>query len=102
MAPTAEIDVEVVYALPDEQIVMRLKITSGATVLQAIAQSGLLLRYPQISIATARAGIFGKIVALDAPLRTGDRVEIYRPLTVDPKEARRRRVKLRISKKSDT
>ena len=102
MAPTAEIDVEVVYALPDEQIVMRLKITSGATVLQAIAQSGLLLRYPQISIATARVGIFGKIAALDAPLCAGDRVEIYRPLTVDPKEARRRRVKLRSSKKSDS
>ena len=102
MAPTVEIDVEVVYALLDEQVVMRLQMAPGATVLQAIQQSGLLLRYPQISIATARAGIFGKIVALDAPLRTGDRVEIYRPLTVDPKEARRRRVKLRISKKSDT
>ena len=97
-----EIDVEVVYALPAEQAVMRLRLAAGATVLQAIQQSGLLVRYPQITLATARVGIFGKIVALDAPLSAGDRVEIYRPLTVDPKEARRRRVKLRISKKSET
>ena len=97
-----EIEVEVVYALPAEQAVMRLRLAAGATVLQAIQQSGLLVRYPQITLATARVGIFGKIVALDAPLSAGDRVEIYRPLTVDPKEARRRRVKLRISKKSET
>lgn len=97
-----EIEVEVVYALPAEQAVMRLRLAAGATVLQAIQQSGLLVRYPQITLATARVGVFGKIVALDAPLSAGDRVEIYRPLTVDPKEARRRRVKLRISKKSET
>ena len=97
-----EIEVEVVYALPAEQAVMRLRLAAGATVLQAIQQSGLLVRYPQIVRATARVGVFGKIVALDARLSGGDRVEIYRPLTVDPKEARRRRVKLRISKKSET
>ncbi len=102
MAPAVEIDVEVVYALPDEQAMTRLQMAPGATVMQAIQQSGLLLRYPQISIATARAGIFGKIVALDAPLRTGDRVEIYRPLTVDPKDARRRRVKLKNTNKTST
>ena len=95
-----EIEVEVVYALPAEQAVMRLRLAAGATVLQAIQQSGLLVRYPQIVRATVRVGVFGKIMALNAPLCTGDRVEIYRPLTVDPKEARRRRVKLRISKKS--
>ena len=102
MAPMVEIEVEVVYALPAEQTVTQLRLAAGATVLQAIQQSGLLVRYPQITLATARVGVFGKIVALDAPLSAGDRVEIYRPLTVDPKEARRRRVKLRISKKSET
>ena len=99
---TAEIDVAVVYALPDEQVAIRLQMAPGATVVQAIQKSGLLLRYPQITLATARVGVFGKIVTWDTTLNTGDRVEIYRPLTVDPKEARRRRAKLRIAKKSDT
>lgn len=90
-----EIEIEVVYALPAQQTVLLIKVAAGATVEQAILQSGLLERYPEISIATACVGIFGKIIALNAPLRAGDRVEIYRPLTVDPKEARRRRDKLK-------
>ena len=90
-----ELEVEVVYALPAQQRVLQLRVAAGATVAQAIIQSGLLTQYPEIKPATARVGIFGKIVALDAPLQNGDRVEIYRPLKVDPKEARRRRNKLK-------
>jgi uncharacterized protein len=85
------IDVEVVYALPAEQNLLRVRVAAGATVEQAIRVSGLLERYPEIDISTLRAGIFGKITALDTPLKAGDRVEMYRPLTVDPKDARRRR-----------
>jgi uncharacterized protein len=102
MAPAIlnDLVIEVVYALPAEQAVTGLAWTPGVTVAQAIRQSGLMLRYPEIDLTTAPVGVFGKIVALDTPLKAGDRVEIYRPLTVDPKEARRRRVKLRAAKKS--
>lgn len=98
MAAKAEIAVEVVYALPAEQVLVRLQLSPGTTVLQAIEQSGLPSRYPKIREAPLRAGVFGKLVALDDGLAGGDRVEIYRPLTVDPKEARRRRVIKKYSK----
>jgi putative ubiquitin-RnfH superfamily antitoxin RatB of RatAB toxin-antitoxin module len=98
----SEFAVEVVYALPTEQMLVRLQLPPGATVGQAIRQSGLLERYPEIALATVPVGVFGKIVTLDTLLQAGDRVEIYRPLTVDPKEARRRRVKLRAAKKSNS
>lgn len=99
MAPAAEIAVEVVYALPGEQVVVHLRLGPAATVGEAIKQSGLLQRYSQIDPALMRAGVFGSELPLDAPLADGDRVEIYRPLTVDPKEARRRRVALRAAGK---
>lgn len=86
-----EIDVEVVYALPAEQVLLHVRVAPHATVIQAIRASGVLERYPDITPETLQAGIFGDVVSLDARLKAGDRVEIYRPLTVDPKEARRRR-----------
>jgi uncharacterized protein len=98
MVPATEIAVEVVYALPAEQVIIPLQVPPGATVERAIRLSGLLARYAEINLATAPVGVFGKRVSLDTPLHAGDRVEIYRPLTVDPKEARRRRVKLRAAK----
>lgn len=94
-----EITVEVVYALPMEQALVRVMLAPGASVREAIERSGLLQRYPQIGADTLRVGIFGKRVSLDTPLAEGDRVEIYRALTVDPKEARRRRVRLKQAQK---
>ena len=85
--------VEVAYALPDRQVLLELEVEGGTTVQQAIQRSGILQRYPGIQLARGRVGIFGRRVELDAPLRDGDRVEIYRPLVADPREARRRRVK---------
>ena len=97
MAQTAQgtqgIEVEVVYARPAAQTLLTVRLGAGATVLQAIRASGVLDECPEIDLARMGVGVFGKIVALDARLRAGDRVEIYRPLTVDPKEARRRRGK---------
>ena len=87
------IEVEVVYALPREQKLFSVRVDTGATVLQAIRASGVLDGYPDIDPAQAGVGVFGKRVTLDTPLRAGDRVEIYRPLTADPKEARRRRAR---------
>jgi putative ubiquitin-RnfH superfamily antitoxin RatB of RatAB toxin-antitoxin module len=83
--------VEVVYALPLKEDVISIDVVAGATVGQALAASGMLARHPGIDPRIARLGIWGRPATLDALLREGDRVEIYRPLQVDPKEVRRRR-----------
>jgi putative ubiquitin-RnfH superfamily antitoxin RatB of RatAB toxin-antitoxin module len=77
--------VEVVFALPREAREVRLDLPSGSTVRDALAASGFAT--------TEAVGIFGKRVKLDQRLNEGDRVEIYRPLAMDPKEARRRRAR---------
>lgn len=87
------IAVEVVYALPHSQTVRQLNLPSGSTVGQAIDASGITRLIPEIDLQRNRVGIYGKLVKPDTVLRDRDRVEIYRPLMVDPKEARRRRVK---------
>ena len=86
----ATIQVEVVLAMPGEEHVVMLSLPGGTTVADAIAASGLMERH-RIAFATHRAGIYGKTVQNDALLADGDRVEIYRPLVIDPKDARRRR-----------
>jgi putative ubiquitin-RnfH superfamily antitoxin RatB of RatAB toxin-antitoxin module len=91
MAAEGAIAVELVYALRDEQEVVTLSVAAGTTVREAIAFSGVAARYPQIDAEGAVVGIHGRIVAQDAKLHDGDRVEIYRPLKADPKQARRRR-----------
>ena len=68
-----------------------LVIRSGATLLDALRASGILERHPQIDLERQPVGVWGRLRTLDALLRSGDRVEIYRPLQIDPKEARRRR-----------
>lgn len=91
--------VEVVYALPDEQVLLALTVEDGATVGQVIERSGIALRFPEIGAAPAAVGIFGKRARLDTPVCDGDRVEIYRALVADPKEVRRARAKLSRSRK---
>lgn len=81
--------IEVVYALPQQQERVLLDLAPGSTVLEAIEASGLLQRLPQIEL--GRVGIWGRPASPDARLRERDRVEIYRPLTADPKEVRRAR-----------
>lgn len=85
------INVEVVYALPHEQLLLKLKLREGATVAEAISASGIIDRHPEIDIARSKLGIYGKLTKPDAVLRDRDRVEIYRPLIADPKEIRRKR-----------
>ena len=87
----ALIDIEVAYANPEQQVIVALNMPEGATVEQSISASGLLTRFPEIDGADIKAGIFGSVCKLDQPLKPGDRVEIYRPLRHDPKEARRQR-----------
>jgi hypothetical protein len=81
----AVLKVEVVYALPGREDSIVVAVPAGATVREVLEKSGLT------SLARHKVGIFGKVVREDAPVADGDRVEIYRPLAVDPKEARRAR-----------
>jgi putative ubiquitin-RnfH superfamily antitoxin RatB of RatAB toxin-antitoxin module len=83
--------VEVAYAKPDEQALLSVELEEGATAEAAIRRSGVLERFPEIDLETGKIGIFSKPCKLDQVLRAGDRVEIYRPLIADPKEARRQR-----------
>lgn len=85
----AEIEIEVVYAMPDAQDVVRLVLMPGATVDAAIERSGLARRHRLSGLESV--GIHGRLATRDALLETGDRVEIYRPLLADPKQVRRRR-----------
>ncbi len=91
MAEADSIPVEVAYALPQEQAIVAIEVPAGATIEQAIKASGLLERFPEIDLSTAKVGIFSRLATLATVLRARDRVEIYRPLIADPKEARKRR-----------
>jgi putative ubiquitin-RnfH superfamily antitoxin RatB of RatAB toxin-antitoxin module len=86
-----EIAVEVAYALPQEQVLMAVRLAPNATVEEAIRRSGILERFPEIDLGKNKVGIFSRITKLDATVRDKDRVEIYRPLIADPKEVRRKR-----------
>jgi len=85
--------VEVAYAKPEDQTIIEVPAAAHMTVQQAIEASGILQQFPEIDLAVNKIGIFGKIAKLDAALIAGERVEIYRPLIADPKEARRQRAK---------
>ncbi|EIL88828.1 hypothetical protein UU9_11310 [Rhodanobacter fulvus Jip2] len=89
------ITVEVVYADATRQIVRRLELPAGSTVMEAVVASGLERDAPPGTIDPARLGIFSRRVSADQVLGHGDRVEIYRPLVLDPMEARRRRARRR-------
>jgi putative ubiquitin-RnfH superfamily antitoxin RatB of RatAB toxin-antitoxin module len=84
-------NVEIAYAKPEAQVILSLDVAEGATVETAIRQSGILERFPEIDLERNKVGIYGKPCKLEQPLRAGDRIEIYRPLIADPKEARRSR-----------
>ena len=84
--------VEVVFALRERQELLETDVEEGATVADVIAASKLSRLFPEVDFATLQAGIWGKPVARDKPVRDGDRVELYRPLEIDPKEARRLKV----------
>ena len=87
------ITVEVVCTTAEHQRVCRVSLPAGSSVLQAVEQSGILLEMPEVAFDPSRLGIFSRRVSADEQVRDGDRVEIYRPLMLDPKDARRRRAK---------
>ena len=85
------VNLEVAYAKPEEQAIVTLAMPEGVTVEDAIKASGLLERFPEINSSELKAGIFGEACKLDQPVKEADRIEIYRPLIHDPKDARRQR-----------
>jgi putative ubiquitin-RnfH superfamily antitoxin RatB of RatAB toxin-antitoxin module len=88
---TEMIEVEVAYALPERQTLLRLNVPIGTTAEQAVQRSGVLERYPELDLSASKLGIFAKVVPPQRELREGDRVEIYRPLLADPKAVRQKR-----------
>jgi len=90
MSVPDEPTVEVAYAPRDRQTVVCVKLSDGMTALGAVEASGLLRSHEELRGRALDLGIFGRRVPSGEPLRNGDRVEIYRPLTADPREVRRR------------
>jgi putative ubiquitin-RnfH superfamily antitoxin RatB of RatAB toxin-antitoxin module len=85
------VHVEVVYALPEVQHRVHLELSEGATVGQALAAVSRVEPFASLDLERLKLGVFGRLVGRTEILRHGDRLEVYRPLAMDPKEARRRR-----------
>ena len=92
-SPAPLVEIEIVYGKTGSAQVFRQKVPDRTTLRQAIEQSGILEMYPEIDLDKNKVGIFSKKRELRAPVRDGDRIEIYLPLQADPKEARRRRAR---------
>jgi putative ubiquitin-RnfH superfamily antitoxin RatB of RatAB toxin-antitoxin module len=92
------IDVQLCFATEQKQVLVEIKVQFGTTIQGAINLSELLSTCPEINFSRCKTGIFGKVKPFDTVLRSGDRIEIYRPLTADPMEARRRRAKKHLDK----
>lgn len=85
-------EIEVAYAAsPLEQVLLKVGVTEGDSLEQAVLRSGLLDRFPQIDLGTGRIGVFGRLRDRGERVAPGDRIEIYRELLADPKVARRQR-----------
>jgi len=85
------LSIEVAYALPQRQTLLKLEVPAGTTLREAIRRSGLAQQHPELDLKRISVGVFSRPAALDERVGEGDRVEIYRPLVADPKEVRRRR-----------
>ena len=93
------IEVEVAHATPERQRVVRLTVRAPCTAERAVRESGILGEFPGLQVARGRIGIFGELVEPDQLLEPGDRVELYRPLARDPKEARRARARVQAGRR---
>ena len=80
----------IAYALPQRQVWFNIELPEGATIKDAIERSGILKQFPEINLEQQKFGVFGKVSKPDAVLNDGDRIEIYRPITCDPKTVPRK------------
>ena len=85
------LEIEIVYGLAERQVLKSMTVAEGTTIREAVLQSSLEVEFPELDLQQAPLGIFGKAVKDETVLRDGDRIEVYRPLLIDPKEARRKR-----------
>ncbi|WP_116812799.1 RnfH family protein [Steroidobacter cummioxidans] len=83
------LQIRVVYALPDRQPSVDLQVPPGTSLTEAVNRSGLLQKFPEVAARPLACAIFGRAVPLTYELRDGDRIEILRPLLIDPKQSRR-------------
>ncbi len=84
------VNVGVAYTNKDKQVWLKIDVPDGSTVIDAIEESGVLDMFPEIDLENQKIGIYGKMTKPDTKLKEGDRVEIYRPITADPKTVKRR------------
>lgn len=94
--------VEVAYATPERQLLLEVRVPQGCTAQHAIELSGIRDEFPGMVVDPSAVGVFSRKISLDHVLRAGDRVEIYRPLIADPKEARRQRAQKKKERGSET
>ena len=87
------LQIEVAYAEPQRAIVKTLQLAPHSQVADALRLAALDPDFSGVDLEKCAIGIFGRVVGTDHPLKDGDRIEIYRPLTADPKTARRARAK---------
>jgi len=87
------IEIEVVYASRDRQTIIPLRVPCGTDVMHAIESSGIAVIHPELKQVSCAVGVFGRRVTMSEQLDCNDRVEIYRPLSADPKQARHNRAK---------
>lgn len=80
----------IAYSEPGQQIWLNIEVPDESTVAEGIERSGVLKQFPHIDLATQKVGVFGRLVKLEAPLKPGDRIEIYRPIIADPETVPRR------------
>jgi len=90
MSEMCTITVEVAFALAERQQLVRVAVAPGTTVIAAIERSGIAGQFPAQDLSSCRLGIWGRLVDAAQVLQDGDRVELYRPLNIDPRDARRR------------
>jgi len=94
------IDIEIVYGVPNKQVLLPVSVPVGSTIAQAIAHSSMNAHFPDVDFTKSKVGVFGRAERSTTEIKAGDRIEIYRPLTADPKEMRRLRAE-KMKEKSD-
>lgn len=87
------IKIEIAYAAAKNTCLIPLDVTQPCTIYEAIQQSGILTAFPEINLSSNKVGVFSVLASLDSEAKSGDRIEIYRPLLIDPKQARKQRAK---------
>lgn len=93
------IAIEVAYALPDQQKIIALTVPAQCTAIEAVRLSQITQFFAEINLSAVQLGIFSVLVEHDALLKAGDRIEIYRPLICDPKEARMKKAEQKRGRK---